>query len=50
VVATSDCSIKFHEVWAEEKRTTEGKGGMLGGSEILDLIHGIDRDGSEVIR
>jgi hypothetical protein len=50
VVATSDCSIKFHEIWAEEKRTTEGKGGMLGGSEILDMIHGIDRNGTEIIR
>lgn len=50
VVATSDCSIKFHEIWAEKRRTTEGKNGMLGGSEILDLIHGIDRAETELIR
>jgi hypothetical protein len=49
-VATSDCSIKFHEVWAEEKRSTAEKGGMLGGSEILDLMHGIEAEGREVIR
>ncbi|KAF2668785.1 WD40 repeat-like protein [Microthyrium microscopicum] len=50
VVATSDCSIKFHEVWAEERRATGERGGMLGGSDILDLIHGIERDDGEIIR
>jgi hypothetical protein len=51
VVATSDCSIKFHEVWADERRgSVVGKGGMLGGSDILESLHGIDKDGGEVIR
>ena len=51
VVATSDCSIKFHEVWAEERRgSVVGRGGLLGGSDILDSLHGIDKDGEAVIR
>lgn len=49
VVATSDCSIKFHEVWAEEKRSMGCKEGLLGGSDILESLHGIDKAG-EVIR
>jgi WD40 repeat protein len=49
VVATSDCSIKFHEIWAEEKKATASKGGLLGGSDILEALHGIDKVG-EVIR
>jgi hypothetical protein len=50
VVATSDCSIKFHEIWAEEKRATGERGGMLGGSDILDFVHGIEKDSGDVIR
>ena len=37
-VATSDASIKFHEIWAEQ-RTDGGKrvaSGVLGGSQILE--------------
>jgi hypothetical protein len=49
VVATSDCSIKFHEIWAEEKKATASKAGLLGGSDILEAMHGIDKIG-EVIR
>jgi hypothetical protein len=51
VVATSDCSIKFHEVWAEERRgAVVGRAGLLGGSDILESLHGIDKEGKEVIR
>ena len=51
VVATSDCSIKFHEVWAEERRgSVVGRGGLLGGSDILESLHDIDKEGTEVIR
>ncbi|KIW06499.1 uncharacterized protein PV09_02934 [Verruconis gallopava] len=51
VVATSDCSIKFHEVWAEERKgSVVGRGGVLGGSDILESLHGIDKEGVEVIR
>lgn len=49
VVATSDCSIKFHEVWAEERKATTSRMGMLGGSDILESLHGIDKPG-DVIR
>jgi hypothetical protein len=51
VVATSDCSIKFHEIWAEERRgSVVGRGGLLGGSDILESLHGIDKAGQDVIR
>jgi len=49
-VATSDASIKFHEVWAEEKKSVGSKGGLLGGSDILESLHGIDKEQPEVIR
>ncbi|PKS13085.1 hypothetical protein jhhlp_000426 [Lomentospora prolificans] len=46
VVAGSDESVKFHEVWAVgRKATTVGGAGMLGGSDILEGIEGIDKEG-----
>lgn len=39
VVATSDASIKFHEIWAERSRESDGKHGVkgeLGASQILE--------------
>lgn len=56
VIATSDASIKFHEVWSE--RTGPGRagalgvalGGNLGGSDILEALHGVEKEGREVIR
>jgi WD40 repeat protein len=50
VVATSDSSIKFHEVWAEERRSVNSKEGLLGGSDILESLHGIEKEQAEVIR
>ncbi len=50
VVAGSDGSIKFHEVWCEATRATGPHQGLLGGSDILESLHGIDKDGSETIR
>lgn len=50
VVATSDSSIKFHEVWAEERKSVNSKGGLLGGSDILEALHGIEKEQAEVIR
>ncbi|KAI9681289.1 MAG: hypothetical protein M1817_002572 [Caeruleum heppii] len=56
VVAASDESVKFHEVWAESDGTGVGGGssggskGILGGSDILEGLEGIDHDGMEVIR
>ncbi|KAL2016020.1 hypothetical protein VTK56DRAFT_4350 [Thermocarpiscus australiensis] len=49
MVASSDKSIKFHEVWAADRKATASKVGVLGGSEILEGLEGIDREG-EVIR
>ncbi|KAH6971867.1 WD40-repeat-containing domain protein [Ilyonectria sp. MPI-CAGE-AT-0026] len=49
VVASSDKSIKFHEVWSRERGATVGGRGMLGGSDILEGLEGIDKEG-DVIR
>jgi len=49
VIAASDESIKFHEVWTSEKKTPTGGVGMLCGSDILEGLEGIDKEG-DVIR
>ncbi len=49
VVASSDKSVKFHEVWAAGQKGTAGVASVLGGSPILEFLEGIDREG-EVIR
>ena len=38
MVATSDASIKFHEVWTERRERSRGAElvGPLGGSQILE--------------
>ena len=50
VVASSDESVKFHEVWIGSKKSTAGSLGLLGGSDILEGLEGIDKEGSETIR
>jgi len=55
VVATSDASIKFHEVWSEgpygrSSGVGVGRGGCLGGSDVLESLHGVEKEGAEVIR
>ncbi|KAK4251604.1 hypothetical protein C7999DRAFT_10583 [Corynascus novoguineensis] len=45
IVASSDKSVKFHEVWAADKRGTASVTGILGGSPILEFLEGIDREG-----
>jgi len=50
VVASSDESVKFHEVWAEARKSTGGREGLLGGSDILESLEGIDKDGGDLIR
>lgn len=45
IVASSDKSVKFHEVWAADKKATAGVAGVLGGSPILEFLEGIDREG-----
>lgn len=49
VVACSDESVKFHEVWTASQKATAGGEGLLGGSDILEGLEGIDKEG-EVIR
>ncbi len=49
VVAASDDSIKFHEVWRTSGRSAVGGLGMLAGSEVLESLEGIHKEG-DVIR
>ena len=42
VVASSDESVKFHEIWTGNKKSTGGGSGLLGGSDILESLEGID--------
>ncbi|KAK0704909.1 WD40-repeat-containing domain protein [Lasiosphaeris hirsuta] len=48
MVASSDKSVKFHEVWAADRKATAGSVGMLGGSDILESLEGIDREGAVI--
>ena len=50
VVASSDESVKFHEIWSEARKSTGGTVGLLGGSDILESLEGIDKDGADIIR
>lgn len=50
VVACSDESVKFHEVWSGPGKSTGVNMGLLGGSDILEGLEGIEKEGSEVIR
>lgn len=51
VVASSDESVKFHEVWSDARKSVGlGKPGLLGGSDILEGMEGIEKEGKEVIR
>ncbi|KAI0803690.1 WD40-repeat-containing domain protein [Xylaria sp. FL0064] len=49
VVASSDESVKFHEVWLAGRKTTALGSGVLAGSDILEMEEGIDKEG-DVIR
>lgn len=49
VVASSDNSIKFHELWPPDGNSAVGGPGTLAGSDILESLEGIDKEG-EVIR
>lgn len=48
VVAASDMAIRFHEIWSGKRGGAElvGRGtvGLLGGSDILEGLHGIMRE------
>jgi meiosis-specific APC/C activator protein AMA1 len=49
VVASSDKSVKFHEVWLAGRKATTLGSGVLAGSDILEMEEGIDKEG-DVIR
>ncbi len=49
-MASSDESVKFHEIWTGSRKSTGGSAGLLGGSDILEGLEGIDKEGLEVIR
>ncbi|KAL8346536.1 hypothetical protein RB598_000438 [Gaeumannomyces tritici] len=48
VVAASDESVKFYEVWPANKKTATGGVGMLGGSDILESLEGIYKGGGTI--
>ncbi|KAJ6090401.1 hypothetical protein N7486_009216 [Penicillium sp. IBT 16267x] len=50
IVASSDQTVKFHEVWTDRSKSTGPAYGILGGSDILEGMEGIEKSGSEVIR
>lgn len=50
VVACSDESVKFQEIWSGSTQAIEGQTGLLGGSSILESLEGIEDQGGEVIR
>ncbi|KAI1260811.1 WD40 repeat-like protein [Xylariaceae sp. FL1019] len=49
VVASSDESVKFHEIWLAGRKATALGSGVLAGSDILEMEEGIDKEG-DVIR
>lgn len=49
VVAASDNSVKFHEVWSPERKSMVGGPGTLARSDILECLEGIDKEG-DIIR
>lgn len=49
IVASSDESVKFHEVWIAGRKATSFGSGVLAGSDILEMGEGIDKEG-DVIR
>ncbi|KAB8342754.1 hypothetical protein FH972_022352 [Carpinus fangiana] len=50
VVAASDGSIKFHDIWCDSKNTIGPHQGIFGGSAILESLHGIEQESMETIR
>lgn len=50
IVASSDQTVKFHEVWGGPRKTAAAASGFLGGSDILEELEGIENPGKEIIR
>ncbi|KAL8880274.1 MAG: hypothetical protein Q9198_002286 [Flavoplaca austrocitrina] len=50
VVACSDESVKFHEIWTGRRKSTSAGAGLLGGSDILEALEGFDKEDASTIR
>ncbi|KAL8768162.1 MAG: hypothetical protein Q9209_005553 [Squamulea sp. 1 TL-2023] len=50
VVACSDESVKFHEVWTGKRKSMSVGAGLLGGSDILEALEGFDKEDTQTIR
>ncbi|XBQ92440.1 hypothetical protein V6000_007941 [Aspergillus fumigatus] len=50
IVASSDQTVKFHEVWSGPKKSTAAACGLFGGSQILEGLEGLEKPGDEIIR
>lgn len=50
IVASSDQTVKFHEIWTGRRTSVGSASGLFGGSDILESMEGIEKSGSEVIR
>lgn len=55
VVAASDMAIRFHEIWSDRRGSVgpgtllgSGTTGLLGGSDIVEGLHGIEREGNVI--
>lgn len=50
IVASSDQTVKFHEVWSGSGRKIATGSSPFGGSQILEGLEGIEMPGNEIIR
>lgn len=50
IVAASDETIRFYEIWSGSTNKVLKSSGLLGGSEILEELEGLERPGKEIIR
>ncbi|XHG01164.1 hypothetical protein AWENTII_004562 [Aspergillus wentii] len=50
IIASSDQSVKFHEVWGGSRKRASAVSGPFGGSEILEGLEGIEKASREIIR
>lgn len=48
VMATSDENVKFHDVWQDRKNAPMGGVGVLSGSDILEGLDGIFKEGAVI--
>jgi WD40 repeat protein len=50
IVAASDETIRFYEIWSGKTKRVLKSSGLLGGSDILEELEGLDKPGKEIIR